>query len=414
MRDVLRCTRVRSLLVAGALLVSVAAEAGGFNVREVVKRVIPQVSHQLSKVAVGGKVAITAACVATACLVNFAAPADALDTGTLYSDSELLTRDSAHGIFSSKVEKSAREGGGIDFSYWAGKGIYYSTGDPLGMVRLGVNAEMKNFSAYATSEFRYHHDDVNGIDDIGLITRSFAGFNGLVINNGEGNVSFGYTNVRSFGGSSALTFWNIENYLLHYHQGPFQIAGVGHEYVDFDATFGEMDNVRSHGLAVYRAGINYPISDHLAVGDVVEIRLKLNSAMHLGDIGPVKLGETWQAELNDWAGDEADLDHLLYHRAGGSINLTFADDRINLSFGGALQHTVGGDIKADGMERGEFDIVHTTLSASGSIVLLPQHDVTLKGYFERYDQSVDADLGSESFDGDDWGTESRIALVKKF
>ena len=417
MRFVSRWSMVRILLVVASLLVAVsAAKASRLDIKAVIKRIIPKVSQQLSEVAVGGKVAITAACVATACLVNFAMPADALDTSTLYSEAELLSRDGASGFFPARVDKSAADSSGIDFSYWAAKGIYHSSGNNLGTVRLGVNAKMKNFSAYLTSAFRYHHDNVNHIDDIGLKTRSYAGFNGILINNGEGNLSFGYTNVVSYGGSSKLTLRGIENYLLHYHQGHFQIAAVGHEYIDTDGSnlSDDTDEVRSHGLAVYRAGLNYPVADLFTSNDVIDIRLKLNSAVHLGDIGPVKLGETWQGELNDWAGDAANLDHLLYHRAGGSINMTFADDRIKLSFGGALQHTVGGDIKADTHEQGEFDIVRTTLAVSGSIKLIPQHDVALKGYFKRYDQSVEASLGSESYDDDAWGTASRIVLIKKF
>ena len=78
--------------------------------------------------------------------------------------------------------------------------------------------------------------------------------------------------------------------------------------------------------------------------------------MHLGDIGSVKLGEIWQGELNDWASEDANLDHILYRSASGSISFSLANDRINLTFGATIQHSINGDTQQSGMADGDFDI----------------------------------------------------------
>lgn len=405
-------------LAAAMLLVAAAsADASRLNVGEVVKQVIPKVGQQLSKVAVNGKVAITAACVAAACVINFAAPGHAADF--LTSDSELMKTRGSSAIFapsSSRVDKGG-EDPGLNFSHSVGKGIYHESGDTIGSLRLGTSVSGKNFNAYATVDFRSDYSTIDGIDGIEVKTRTYWGANGLLINKGDGNVSYGYLNADAFVGGSTMFFRNARAHLLRYHKGPFQVAALGYEYIDNDLnTLSNVDEsgdaVRSHGVALYRAGINYPITDLFTTSDALAINIKLNSAMHLGDIGPVKLGETWQGELNDWAGEGADLDHLLYHSAGGSINVSLADDRINLSFGGGIQHTIDGDIKRSGMADGDFDIVNTAVGVGGTIDLLPDHNISLEGYFESYTQSVDANLDGKMHDADYTGTWSRVVLKK--
>ena len=167
--------------------------------------------------------------------------------------------------------------------------------------------------------------------------------------------------------------------------------------------------MRSHGAALYRADIKYP----LTASDAITIDLKLNSVLHLGDIGLVNLGETWQGELNAWAGDDADLDHRLYHRAGGSINVELADGRVNLSFGREVHHTIGGNITLPD-ENGDFDLSYTILSVAGVFDILPSQDISLAASFGRYYQSVNAKLGSETYENDSWGTSGRFLMKKKF
>ena len=424
-----RVSGFRSIVwVAAAMLLVAAAsaEANRLNsIREMVKQVIPKVAEPLSKLASNGKVVITAACVAAACVINFAAPAEAQAVDYLSSDVELMKTRGARSIFgnnSSLIEKSMEKR--IKFSHMLGLGGYYESGHPLVTFRIGTSAEVGSFNAYLTTAFRTEHDMIDGIDGIGIKTRSFVGGGGLVFDYGEGNMSYGYLNTDIFVGGTSMIFRNARGYLLHFHEGPLQIAGIGYEYVDNDLNAlsreGKSgDTVRSHGVALYRAGINYPITDLFTTSDALAINIKLNSAMHLGDIGSVKLGETWQGELEGWVLDEigggADLEHLLYHTAGGSINFSLADGRINFMVGSAVQHTIGGEIDNPGMgEDGDFDITNTTIAVGGTADIMPDHGISVEAWFERYDQYVNAELNGKSYDHDASGTWGRFALRKKF
>ncbi len=380
------------LAVAILLVAAASAEAGQLRLGEVVKRVIPQLGQQLSRVAVDGKVAVTAVCVMAACAINFTSPAEVV---------------------------AAEESPGINFSHSVGIGVYHESGENIGTLRFGARAEVGSFRAYLTTAFRGDHRTTKGIDNIGVKTRGFGGARMLLFDYGEGDMSYGYLNADVFVGGTRVHFRNAHSYLLHYHKGPVQIAGLGYEYVDnnldaLNKPDESGDPVRSHGVALYRAGINYPLTDLLATREVLAIDLKLNSAMHLGDIGPAKLGETWQGELNDWVGDDADLDHLLYHTAGGSIRVSLADGRIKLNFGGAVQHTIDGNIQRPGGEEGDFDIINTTLAVGGEADILPAHGISLRARFERFDQSVEADLDGNSYDHDASGTRLRAVMRKSF
>lgn len=409
------------LAVAMLLLAAVAADASRLNVKRVVERVIPQLGQQLSQVAVNGKAVITAACVAAACVINFAAPAEAEAVDFLSPDVELATTRGVDAIFNTSdttIEKSV-ESPGLSFSHWIAKGVYHESGSNLGTLRIGTTAKTKNFSAYLTSAFRYHPDTTEGIDGIGIKTRTYAGARMLLLDNSEGNISYGYVNTDIFVVPTRMFFRNVRGYLLHFHEGPIQIAGIGYEYVDNGlnllTTPGESgDPVRSHGVALYRAGLNYPITDLFTTSDALAINLKLNSALHLGDIGPVKLGETWQGELNDWAGEDAELEHMLYHTAGGSINVSLADGRINLSFNGSIQHTIDGDIKRPMMADGDFDIRNTAIGVGGTVDLFPDHGISLEALYKRYDQSAEANLDGNRYEYDANGTWARIAAKKAF
>ncbi len=409
-------------LAAAMLLAAASADAGQLSVREAVKRVIPQVSQQLSKL--GNKVVVTAACfgLGAACVINFAAPAEAGSADFLSSDAELVKTRGASSIFtssSSTVEKSAAESSGISFSHWAAKGVYHESGDNIGTLRFGTSASGKNFSTYLTTAFRADYSTIGGIDDIKVKTRSFAGAQIVLVDNGEGNMSYGYLNADTFVGGTKMHFRNARAYLLRWHDGPFQIAGFGHEYIDNDLNVlsdpdRSGDPVRSHGVALYRAGVKHDVTYLFTSSDKLAINLKLNSAAHLGDVGPVKLGETWQGELNDWAGEEAELDHMLYLQHGGSIDVSLADGRINLSFGGLVQHTVDGDINRPMMPDGDFSIRNTIIAVGGTADLLPDHNISLEAWFERYDQSTEANLDGKSYDQKAAGTWARIAAKKVF
>ena len=405
--------------IAVLLIATSSAEASSFKIKEVVKQAIPQVSQQLAKL--GSKVKIGAACVGALCVISFAAPAEAANLGDLRSSVDLFKSRGSDSIFiSSKKIKSASAAGesssGVSFNQSIGGGVYHESGDSLGTMRIGVSAEYKNFNGYLTTAFR-NNFDTEDIDNIPIKLRAFAGGSGLLINNGEGQLSFGHLSADSRTGGT-LMLYDAQAHLLHYNEGPFSVVALGYEYHDGDTRdlSGDegSDGVRVHGVSLYRAGLNYPLAPYLTKSDAIDINLKLNSAMLVGDIGPVKLGETWQGQLNDWAGDEADLDHMLYHIAGGSINLNFANDRIGLSIGGMVQHSIDGDINAPGQMQGDFDIVNTALAVAGSIVVLPEHDVSLKGYFERYDQSVDANFDGKSYEENSWGTWGRVVVEKQF
>ena len=380
-------------LAASLLLVATTAvEAQRLNVGEVVKQTIsiPKIGKQLAKIVGNGaaKISISAACIATACVINFAAPtaAEAADTG-------------------------------INFSHSIGTGVYHEGGDNIGTFRIGTRAEAGNLNAYATTALRTKYGMVRDIDEVGIKARSYLGANMLLFDYGENNINYGYLNTDIFVGGTRMHFRNARAYLLRWSNGVVKIAGLGYEYVDNDLKAlnnpsESGDPVRSHGVALYRAGVNYPITDLFTTSNALAVNLKLNSAMHLGGVGPVKLGETWQGELNGWAGDDADLDHLLYHTAGGSIDVHLADDRIKLTFGGAIQHTIDGDIKRPGQADGNFDIRNTLVSIEGNVGLTD--DVSLNVWFHRYDQSTQANLEGKRYDNDASGTRGRLAVIKKF
>ena len=403
------------------LVAATSAEARRWNVGEVVKQVIPNVRPQLLRLAnrSGGAVKITATCVAAAavCLINFAAPTDAVAADYLSSDAELVKTKGANAIFAKEPKQlKALDAAdpGLSFSHWGAKGVFHDSGSNVGTLRLGTSAAVGSFSAYVTSAFRWHPDTINGTEDLGVSTRTYAGGNTLLFNNGEGKMSYGYLNTDAFVGGTTVNILNARAHLLRWHEGVFQIAALGYEYNDLylnDLSNPDErgDPVRSHGAAIYRAGIKYPITDLFTTSDALAVNVKLNSAMHLGDIGPVKLGETWQAELNDWAGDGADLNHLLHHSAGGSINVSLADGRINLTFGGGIQHTIDGDIKKAGMAEGDFDIVNTTVSVGGTVQLSER--IKLEAWFDRYDQATEAYLGGQSYEHNASGTWGRFAGV---
>ena len=380
---------------------------------------MPHIGQQLQKIARGGKVAITAVCVAAVCALNFASPSAAADLSALSSDAELINSGDGSSIFAQHgglVEKSTRARRKVSFEHWLATGLYHDSGSNLGTVRYGLKAKAGSFTAYLTAAFRYDLD-IDGIDDIPIKTRTYSGLQGLLIDNGEGRISYGYTSTKA-ATSKHLRIRSTQHYLLHYRTGSLQITGLGYEYFDTEGkkVSGDegADNVRSHGVALYRAGINYPLVPLFTDSDAIAIDLKLSSALHLGDIGWVKLGESWQGELNEQVGEEADLNHRLYHRAAGSLKFKLADQRISVSLGGEIHNTIGGNIELADAEDGSFDIRYTILSIAGVVDLLPSQDISLSGSFGRYEQAVTASFGGEEYERNNWGTSGRFVIKKDF
>lgn len=357
-------------------------------------------------------------CLATACAINFVTPMEVAEADLLSSTAELLHAGDASSIFaenSSVVEKSMRTQPSIVFDHWLAKGAYHNSGDNVGVLRFGITAKRGNFSAFLTTAYRYGLDN-DGIDDIAIKTRTWSGVKGTLFDNGKERMSYGYTATK-LSTSKHLRVYSTQNYLLSYRTDVLHIAGLGYEYFDTEGKklSGDegADNVRSHGTALYRAGIKYPLTDLFTDSDALALDLKLNSVLHLGNIGLVKLGETWQGELNDWAGEAADLDHTLYHRAGGSINVELAEGLINLNLGGEIHHTIGGNITHPDTD-GDFDLTYTILLVAGVFDIIPTQDISLAASFGRYDQSVKAKLGNQTYEDNSWGTSGRFVLQKDF
>ena len=414
----------RMLLLVALLSLSISLpqlspSAQASRLRNAIKQAITQVRPQLQKIASNDKVAAITLCVATACVMHFVTP-PAAHANYLSSDAELLRAGDASDIFVQErnvIMKSANAPQPmLSFEQWGAKGIYHNSGDNVGVLRLGTKAKRGSWSAFLTLAYRYGLDN-DGIDDIAVKTRTWGGLQGTLIDNGAERMSYGYT-ASKLSTSKHLRVYSTQNYLLSYRSGPLHIAGLGYEYVDTEGKklSGDegADNVRSHGVSLYRAGIKYPLTAIFTTSDALDINLKLNSVLHLGDIGVITLGETWQDELNTWASEDADLIHNLYHRAGGSLNIELADGHINLSLGGEIHHTIGGGIILADAD-GDFDLTYTILSVAGVFDIIPSHDIALSLSFGRYDQSVNAMLNGQDYEHNSWGTSGRVlVVVKKF
>ena len=381
------------LLAIALPTLPISVYAGNIGVREAVKQIVPRVMPQLRKVSAAGRVAVTAVCIISACVLSFATPTDA--NATDYLNSNVETLDHADSSLTS-IETSADSH--LTFNHWLAKGIYHNSGDNVGVMRFGVTAESGDISAFLTVAFRYGLDN-GGIDDIAIKTRTWGGIKGTLIDNGAGQLSYGYNAIKLSTNNKHLRLYSTQNYLLSYRIGSLHIAGLGYEYVDTEGKklSGDegADNVRSHGASLYRAEIKYPFLFNAS--DSIAIDLKLNSALHLGDIGFATLGETWQEELNAWAGDDANLHHALYHRAGGNIKIKLADEQVSITLGGEIHHTVGGDITHPHREDGNFALNYRVLSIAGDFIIIPSQDISLFASFGRYDQSIDAKLGTPDF-----------------
>ena len=139
------------------------------------------------------------------------------------------------------------------------------------------------------------------------------------------------------------------------------MVAVGHEYWDTSHEIeggdghgdehgdehGELQDVRGHNLAFYRAGVNVdlPTSTH-----ELEVALSLNSMLGTS----YGAGRIWQEQLEDCAG-EHELEHALYHKVGAGLEVVVADGVLLLGVGADYAHTINGDIQQDGKD-GDYRI----------------------------------------------------------
>lgn len=127
--------------------------------------------------------------------------------------------------------------------------------------------------------------------------------------------------------------------------------------------------------------------------------VSLDSAMGLGDIGPVSVGKTWQREMNGLSG--GDLDHNLYHCASGNIALVAANRRLRLAGGGDYHHTIGGEINRPDEVEGDFHIRKRSIWVSGALDI--SQGITSDIFYSRYGQTGEGDIGGEHIYIDDSG-----------
>lgn len=414
-------SRFRGSRLAMAMVISVGmtcaveAVANGQQTPRVVKRAILHAQGHLEQLSqLGSKVGIKAACMVGACVVNFSAlTAAAADLSALQADGGSSKSRGVNSIFAREArpdDEKSLASEGFDGSWWLGYGIYKDDGGNLGTVRVGVNGEHPNFNVYYTAATRHHHDMTDGIDDIGVKVRTFSGGSGLLIKNGEGEMSYGYGSVDLFT-ANKLSILDFQAYLAHYHKGPFQVAIGGIEYMDkeLDALEGS-DSVRGVYTSLSRVGYK---DTYTTPHGGIDITFKANSVLGLGDVGFVELGRFWQGEMNDFAG-ESDLEHALYYKGSASIGMTSKNGRVALSIGGEYGTTIEGEIDVHGEgENGDFILDRRTLSLRSSIELIPD-DIRFESLFDWYWQKEYAELDGSEIDQMSKGIWGRFALVKPF
>lgn len=394
--------------------------------QEAVKQTLPKVRQHLPLAIESGKVAISAACAGLVCLLNLAAFADTSYLDDLLPDTDLVRTREPGEIFdepSTLILKSAGGGlvqdrrGGISFERSVLSNPTNTIAFNIGAIRFSSSGKWRGFNGYLTSAFTYPlHTSVN-IDNPSIQMSSFAGVNGLLVDSGKDKISYGMLMVDAFTGTGMMAH-SVFGHLLHYYREPYQIAVLGYEYLDMDlsAIAGDIaiDGTRTQGLAIYRAGLNLPITDRLIKSDAIKISLKLNSIMLLGGMGAVSFGDTWQDDLNNWA-KGADLNHSLHHTMAGSLRTILADGRIKLIVTASKRNTIRGSIRKEKKKQGEFDAVNTIFMLMGSIDVIPQQRVSLEASFSHFNQTITA----EFFDGahhetDRWTTYSLLAVRKLF
>ena len=367
--------------------------------------VIPKIGEQLSQVVTKGKVAVAGFCFAFGCFVNFSSPAIATDLSDLSANAE-LSHDMRNSIFlSERPENKILDRTGFTGSWWVAKGVY-NADDSMnyGTLRFGFKGTGSNFSVYLKNAFRYR--DIGGIDDIAIKMRGYGGGNILLMKNAEGELSYGYLDTKLYV-SKKLVFEALRSYLLHYYKGAVQIATAGYEYFDTAPKGLEnIDELRGYYVSLYRGSISHTFNPQ----DGIEVKLKFNSSLGLGEIGDINIGEIRLIELEDFA-DGNDLNHVLFHRGGASINLNLGD-RVSLGFGASHDSTIGGQIEMLDDNDGEFTVGLTSLKITFDIGLFPEYGISIVGSNDWRRQEVDATMDNQSFSNVEDAIITRFVLKK--
>ena len=387
---------VWSILIAFSPTAS--AKSGG--IAALVKNAVPQLNQQIAKIAENGRVVVRAACVAAAaCIFAFTAPDVKADLDNLDFSSESFKTEGKSGVFSSSgIEK----GEGVPYisEWWFSQGMYLDNSGKLITSRLGFIGERGNLSGYITTAFRTHPDMLDGVNNLGSKVRLYAGFRNLAIGDSEG-LGYIYMNNHAFVSGDRTILRSLQNFLLSYgttvdvgvgdaKKLDINLALLGHEYNDPNA-LEELENddgLRTQGMSLARAG--FRLADVIDT-DVIDVGVKLNASLGVGDLGFVKLGEVYQADLDNWAGKGTNLNHRWLTRVGGSIGFAVGE-HLELSGGLDFTNAIGG--KIDGLEGGEFDVSRRIVSVGVNADVIPAHNVTLELLTEWYKQNTNGSAPS--------------------
>lgn len=370
-------------------------------------RTIPKISQQLSK--------LTAICVSSVCLLSFNAPADASNLDDLVTDTTLIRIREADDIFVEDSEvieksKSAIRRGSISFERFVMSNSARTISRNVGALRFISRGKFGDLNGHLTTLFTYPLKSSFNTNDTDIKMRSFAGINGLLINNGKNKMSYAFLMVNAAIGSGATTH-SIFSHLLHLNKKNMQVVALGYEYTDTDLSAiagdrGDNDGIRTQGVSMYRASVNLPLTEYLLKNDSIAINVKLNSSMQLGSIRATSLGISKQQDLNRLF-KGADLNHSLHHTAGISVRTILANERIKLILTGSRRDTIRGTIRKEQQNTGKFDATNTTIVLLGSINAIPEYKVFVEARISRFSQMLTA----ESTDGEQYMSDNKRTMT---
>ena len=155
---------------------------------------------------------------------------------------------------------------------------------------------------------------------------------------------------------------------------PLLVTSTGYDYFDFraDDLGGEIEGFTAHHVHLY--GVETPV---------------FSSSIGIGDLGFAKLGNFSQADLNYWAGDNADLSYILFHR--GSLGIRWMpSERWAFNVDARQLRTIGGDIDFTDGTDGNFTAIWEEIALKSEFdIHLDQ--VRMVGELRFYRQRIDAD-----------------------
>lgn len=423
-------SKVLLLRIAGIWLLMATAlpsSAGNASLRETIARIIPKVSQQLSASVLGSKVAVTAACISSVCLLNFSAPADISELDLLLPDTTLVITRGENNIFlepSLGVEKSVglsktkKKRSGVAFERFVIDREGDKSASNRGLIRFNSSTKLGGFTGNMETAFIYPISASLNADDIGIKMRGRAGISGLLVDNGKNKMSYMFLFVNMSAGGSVST-QRIMSHLLHYKNETLHATTLGYEYLSTDISpltdddkDKKVSSLRTKGVAIYRLGLNLPLLEHFQGKEAINIKLKLNSSMLWGNAGSISFSNT--DEGKDWT-EGFDLSHSLYHSAGASLRTKLAGGRIKLILTGSIRNTIRGSIRREQQRRGVFSATNTVLMLLSSIDLIPAHRVSLEANLSRFNQTVEVSFfNGKQFETDTWRTWGKIAIKKSF